>query len=141
MLYLLNERGEAVARSKLYKIKAKDIEGAHYVKFDLGVQKMVLLGLQKCYQAGKPITPANLQYSIIAPAPLPAPSSFFSFFVLLLTCGHVDDRAELEWSDKAWKRFEREIYPFIDGRPNPEELLKVGPSRPSPVLVRISLLI
>jgi hypothetical protein len=37
----------------------------------------------------------------------------------------VDDRAELEWSDKAWKRFEREIYPFIDGRPNPEELLKV----------------
>jgi len=48
----------------------------------------------------------------------------------------VDDRAELEWSDKAWKRFEREIYPFIDGRPNPEELLKVGPSRPSPVLAR-----
>lgn len=93
VLYLLNERGEAVARSKLYKIKAKDIEGSHYEKFDLGVQKMVLLGLQKCYQAGKPITPANL-------------------------------RAELEWSEKAWKRFEREIYPFIDGRPNPEELLK-----------------
>jgi len=78
VLYLLNERGEAVARSKLYKIKAKDIEGAHYEKFDLGVQKMVLLGLQKCYQAGKPITPANLRYSIIAPPP----RALFVLFVL-----------------------------------------------------------
>jgi hypothetical protein len=79
---LLNERGEAVARSKLYKIKAKDIEGAHYEKFDLGVQKMVLLGLQKCYQAGKPITPANLRYNIIALLPSFFRSSFFlsSFF-------------------------------------------------------------
>jgi hypothetical protein len=42
VLYLLNERGEALSRSKLYKIKAKDIEGAHYEKFDLGVQKVLV---------------------------------------------------------------------------------------------------
>ena len=36
-----------------------------------------------------------------------------------------DCRAELEWPEKAWKRFEREIYPFIEGRPNPDDLLKV----------------
>jgi hypothetical protein len=49
----------------------------------------------------------------------------------------VDDRAELEWSEKAWKRFEREIYPFIDGRPNPEELLKVAPFLALSVLARV----
>jgi len=82
VLYLLDEHGQALNRSSLYKIKPKDIQGSHFEKFDLGVQKvsfqllcninlklnlkflifqMVLLALQKCYQAGKDATPDNLR--------------------------------------------------------------------------------
>lgn len=40
VLYLLNDRGELLNRSKLYKIKPKDIEGSHAENFDLSVQKV-----------------------------------------------------------------------------------------------------
>jgi hypothetical protein len=39
-------------------------------------------------------------------------------------CRLLPYREELEWPEKAWRRFEREIYPFVEGRPNPEDLLK-----------------
>ncbi len=61
VLYLLNDRLEALTRSSIFKIKPKDIEMYHWEQFDAPMQGKAIEALAKVFEKELEVNEANIR--------------------------------------------------------------------------------